>query len=189
MASGSNVIFPSLSSSGNIVWTGILLPITFFRHETWKTGCTREDAGSSNLYAIVPVGATFVLFASCKFSTLILKFWNYFSCPFLFRSHKPASKNFCCLNNNALSLSKVSFFRKYVVLRIFRGFAISQDAHPKSWNHKSRVARRRNRSWFYFQGKNNARPLNLYWASSGFRTPAFLDFKLLFSRPWEPTTR
>ena len=55
MASGSNMIFPSSSSSDNIVWTGILSPITLFKHETWKTGCTREDAGKSNVYAIIPI--------------------------------------------------------------------------------------------------------------------------------------
>jgi hypothetical protein len=49
------MIFPSSSSSGNIVRIGILLPIALFNHETRKTGCTREDAGNSNLYAIVPI--------------------------------------------------------------------------------------------------------------------------------------
>jgi hypothetical protein len=55
MDSSSNMIFPSSSISGKRVRTGILSPITLFKHEIWKTGCTHEDAGNSNLYAIVPI--------------------------------------------------------------------------------------------------------------------------------------
>jgi hypothetical protein len=45
----SNMIFLSSLSSGKIVWTGILLMITLFKEETWKTRCTREDGGNSNV--------------------------------------------------------------------------------------------------------------------------------------------
>ena len=55
IASSSNMIFISFSSSGNTIWIGILSLITFFKHETWKTGCTWEDVDNSNLYAIVPI--------------------------------------------------------------------------------------------------------------------------------------
>jgi hypothetical protein len=45
---GSSMIFPFSLIFGKIVWTRILSPITFFKQETWKTGCTREDGGKFN---------------------------------------------------------------------------------------------------------------------------------------------
>jgi hypothetical protein len=43
IVSGCSVIFPSSLNYGKIVWIGILSPITFFKKETWRTECTRED--------------------------------------------------------------------------------------------------------------------------------------------------
>jgi hypothetical protein len=49
IVSGSSVIFPSSLIFGKIVWTGTLFPMTFLKKETWKTRCTHEDGGNSNL--------------------------------------------------------------------------------------------------------------------------------------------
>jgi hypothetical protein len=49
IASSSSMISPSLLIFGKIVWTRILPPITSFKKETWKTGCTREYGGNYNL--------------------------------------------------------------------------------------------------------------------------------------------
>jgi hypothetical protein len=48
IVSGSSMIFPYSLIYGKIVWSGILLPITFFKKETWKTRCTCEDGGNYN---------------------------------------------------------------------------------------------------------------------------------------------
>ena len=44
----SSIFFPYSSIFSRIAWTSIFSPITLFKQETWKIGCTFEYGGNSN---------------------------------------------------------------------------------------------------------------------------------------------